>query len=71
MLPLVPPSKKTKFLHLFKAPQNFLKHADEDPEQSIALNPEFTELLLFEAARAHYRLVGYEGDVPGPAERLI
>jgi hypothetical protein len=60
LLPLVPPSKKTKFFHLLKAPQNFLKHARDDPQESIALNPEFTELLLFEAARAYYRLVGYE-----------
>ncbi len=37
-----------------------MKHATTDPDESITLNPEFTELLLFEAARAHFALVGYE-----------
>jgi hypothetical protein len=59
MLPLVPPSKKKKFLRLLKAPQNFLKHATTDPDGSLTLNPEFTECLLFEAARAHSHLAGY------------
>jgi hypothetical protein len=60
MLPLVPPSKKKKFLQLLKAPQNFLKHATTDPDGSLTLNPEFTEQLLFEAARAHFHLVSYQ-----------
>lgn len=60
ILPLVPPEKQKKFFHLFKAPQNFLKHATDDPDESMTLNPEFTEYLLFEAARAHSALVGYD-----------
>jgi hypothetical protein len=60
ILPLIPSGKKKEILRVFKKPQNFLKHATTDPDESITLNPEFTELLLFEAARAHGALTGYE-----------
>jgi hypothetical protein len=60
VLPLVPPSKRTAFFKLSKAPQNFLKHAKTDPDGSLSLNPEFTEWLLFEGARAHGALAGYD-----------
>ena len=54
------PEKRKEILRRFKKGQNFLKHATTDPDESITMNPEFTELLLFEAARAHGALTGYE-----------
>lgn len=62
ILPLVPRKKQKRheFFRLFKAPQNFLKHARDDPDESLALNPEFTEWLLFEAARTYVALTGYD-----------
>jgi len=60
ILPLIPPEKRKEIRRLFKKGQNFLKHATTDPDESITMNPEFTELLLFEAARAHGALTGYE-----------
>jgi hypothetical protein len=60
ILPLVPPAKKDEFFRLFKKPQNFLKHATTDPDGSMELKPEFTDWLLFEAARAHFALAGYD-----------
>jgi hypothetical protein len=60
VLPLVGPEKVPEFRRLIREDQNFLKHADRDPEGSMTLNPEFTECLLFEGARAHFALAGYE-----------
>jgi hypothetical protein len=42
--------KEKELSKLFKAAQNFFKHADEDPEDSIDFSPEINELLLWEAS---------------------
>jgi len=60
ILPLIPRGKRKELLRVLKEEQNFLKHATTDPDESITLNPEYTELLLFEAARGHGALTGYE-----------
>ena len=41
------PDKQREFIDAIRAPQNFLKHADRDPEATRDLNPHATELMLF------------------------
>jgi hypothetical protein len=47
----------------FRAPENFFKHADRDPDGAIAFNPEWSEFFLLEAAAAYATLTG---EVPAP-----
>ena len=38
---------------IVRAPANFFKHADRDPDGVLPLDPDLTELLLLEAAQAY------------------
>ena len=40
----------------FREPENFFKHADRDPEETIRFNPDSTEFMLLEAVEAYCSL---------------
>ncbi|SRR6266508_744311 len=46
---LIKPEYQKEYHKALKACPNFLKHADKDPEASIAFNPTLNMILLFEA----------------------
>lgn len=49
-----------------RAPQNFIKHADKDPDQSITFNPKLTELIIHDACQLYRSLTSslfHEGTV--------
>jgi hypothetical protein len=48
--------------------QNFLKHADRDPEATLEFDPGATELLLLDAAWAYRRLAGERPPILGVFE---
>jgi hypothetical protein len=41
-----------------RGPQNFLKHADRDPDASLEYSPDLTEFILYDAVAAYMRLTG-------------
>lgn len=41
---------------MWRAAQNFLKHADRDPDATLELDPEFTDVVLVLAARRYAAL---------------
>jgi hypothetical protein len=43
----IKPDMRWKFEGAIRTPQNFLKHATEDPDETFDLNPHNTELMLF------------------------
>jgi len=44
----------------FRAPENFFKHADRDPEEVLTFNPEASEYWLIEAVEAYSALTNEE-----------
>lgn len=44
-----------------RTPQNFLKHADKDPEAQLEFEPNFTELILLDAMATYAQITG---DIP-------
>lgn len=52
------PEGAREFRKYINAPENFLKHADEDPEAIGELNPRWTEVLIWEASRKYCQLTG-------------
>src|SRR5690348_17337317 len=43
------PSQRSAAHSFIHAAENFFKHADRDPSETLELNPELTELLLLDA----------------------
>jgi hypothetical protein len=55
---LLPPELIPEFRKYINSPDNFLKHADRDPEGILELEPRWTEILLWEACRKYCELSG-------------
>lgn len=58
ILTFVKPEHHKKVRDKIRAPENFFKHADRDPEGSITFNPESSEFFLLEAVEAYTTLTG-------------
>ena len=50
------PEHQRQIRNTLAAPENFLKHADRDPSETLTLRPGHTELLLMEATYAYQNL---------------
>lgn len=49
---------KKEFLRTLREPQNFLKHADNDPQGVISFNTELTELFIHDACQMYRTIEG-------------
>jgi len=54
----VSPDKVDDLRRRLNRSQNFLKHADSDPEGELVFNPEETEVPMFEAVLKYRELTG-------------
>lgn len=45
------PEERKEVIRFINSHENFLKHADKDPDGLLTLNPELTELMLIDACR--------------------
>jgi hypothetical protein len=54
----LPPELRTAIEKALKVPQNFLKHADRDPEEILDFAPGITELMLLDASAKYWELSG-------------
>jgi hypothetical protein len=59
----VPAELKDRVHQALRGPQNFLKHADRDPDGELQFSPELTEAILFDAVAAYSRLTGERSPV--------
>jgi len=55
---LIKPERVAEFRRLVRNAQNFFKHADRDPDGSLAFNCAQSEFLLLDACLAYRRLTG-------------
>jgi hypothetical protein len=55
---LVRPEKRKFVADLFNAPQNFFKHADRDPDDTVRFNPMLSACLIMYSVHYLYRLTG-------------
>ncbi len=55
---LLPDDLAGKFKSYINRPENFLKHADKDPDGVDELEPKWTEVLLWEASRKYCEITG-------------
>jgi hypothetical protein len=53
---ILPKDQARKFKRYINSPENFLKHADRDPEEIFEFKPEWTEVLLWEASRKYWEI---------------
>lgn len=58
----IKPEMRWKFEGAIRRPQNFLKHADDDPDETFDFNPHNTELMLFIDIEMFKELVGSATD---------
>lgn len=56
--PLIRPDKKGEWVKTINEAQNFLKHADRDPEASIDFRPTLSQFLLMDAIVFYQQLTG-------------
>jgi hypothetical protein len=54
---IIRPERRVEYDRLMRGPQNFLKHADRDPEDVLTFLPAATVFLLFEAVELAYRVL--------------
>ena len=54
----IKPEHHKTVLNAFRAPENFFKHSDRDPDGVISFNPESTDFLLLEAVDCYATLTG-------------
>ena len=52
------PERRKEWISVLKGPENFLKHANHDPEAELNLDSRHTEIVLFDATCMYFRLVG-------------
>ena len=57
-LPGVYEYKKRELRQLFNRPENFFKHADEDPTDVLDFNPDSTEMYMLDAVCLYEKLSG-------------
>jgi hypothetical protein len=62
LLNLLPENLANEVRRAMRTPQNFFKHADRDPDATLELEPDFTELLLLDAMVTYAQITG---EVPG------
>jgi hypothetical protein len=55
---LLDPDDAREFKKYVNRPENFLKHADKDPDDIGQLDPRWTEVLLWEASRKYCEMTG-------------
>jgi hypothetical protein len=55
---VVKPEYKDFLRKKFRAPQNFFKHADRDPEEILVFNTESTVFFIFDAVEKYFELSG-------------
>jgi len=53
LIELIVPEFRDEFRRMWRASQNFLKHADRDPEATIELDTSLTETMLFLGAQRY------------------
>ena len=54
---LLPDALAREFRRYVNRPENFLKHADKDPDGVGELEPKWTEVLIWEASRKYCEIV--------------
>jgi hypothetical protein len=52
------PAHAAEIRKVFRAAQNFFKHADSDPTETLTFRHQATEFFLFEAVELYYLLAG-------------
>jgi hypothetical protein len=55
ILEFVKEDMKKEFFRIMRKPQNFFKHANQDPESELRFNPEVNEIDLFFAVWQYYQ----------------
>ena len=55
---MVKEDRRREVMKTMAAPENFFKHADRDPDESIEFNPETTEFFIFAALAELQALTG-------------
>ena len=58
----VEPDLAKRIRNSVNAPQNFLKHADKDPDGILQFDPQMTKFLLFDACITYQQLTGESPD---------
>jgi hypothetical protein len=53
------PEKHKEIRDIFNKPQNFFKHADEDPDELLEFNPQVTEIFMLDALLTYEGLTGH------------
>src|SRR5476651_443216 len=62
LLDLIKPDKRKEWLVIYNKMENFIKHADNDPHETMAFNPELTPLTMFDATTSLEKLSGNLSD---------
>ncbi len=52
------PEERTHAINSFRLPQNFFKHADQDPQGRLRFSPSITQFVIFDAGRLFVLLAG-------------
>lgn len=63
LLTSLPDELSAKVQKALRGPQNFLKHADRDPDGRLEFSPELTEAILYDAVAAYVRLTGEKSPI--------
>lgn len=58
-LPGIRPEYKAQLKKAFNNPENFFKHADQDPDKLQDFNPEMTEIFLLDAVLMYEKLTAH------------
>lgn len=56
--PLVLPEKQREVREIFNAAQNFFKHANRDPEETLEFRPDATPFFIFDAIELYAQVKG-------------
>jgi hypothetical protein len=60
---LLPDGLSREFRNYINRPENFLKHADKDPDAVAELEPRWTEVLIWEASRKYCEMTGKQNKI--------
>jgi len=55
---VIKPEYYRDYLSIINAPQNFFKHADRDPDETIEFNPQMVPFVLHDCVRMYGKLTG-------------
>lgn len=59
----IPGELRRKVEAALRGPQNFLKHADRDPDGELRFSPELTEFILFDAVSTYVRITSEKSPI--------